>query len=148
MHNLLNQVGAIQEQCRFFMMIDPDLKAPTAATRDIAATAERLLLDDSWHGSGQVPCLGPEDLSPNEMARIISEVLGTEVGYQQISGAAFTARLTGFGMTEAMAQGMADMFDAKNQGLDNAEPRTPESTTPTTFRQWCEDVLKPAVAVA
>ena len=28
----------------------------------------------------------------------------------------------------------------------NAEPRTPESTTPTTFRQWCEEVLKPAVA--
>jgi hypothetical protein len=29
--------------------------------------------------------------------------------------------------------------------LDNAEPRTPESTTPTSFRQWSEDVLKPAV---
>jgi hypothetical protein len=48
-------------------------------------------------------------------------------------------------MSEAMAQGMADMATAKNNGLDNAEPRTPESTTPTTFRQWCEEVLKPAV---
>jgi len=35
---------------------------------------------------------------------------------------------------------------AKNDGLDNAEPRTPASTTPTTFRQWCRDVLQPALA--
>jgi hypothetical protein len=49
------------------------------------------------------------------------------------------------GMSEAMAQAMTDMMEAKGLGLDNAEPRTPESTTPTTFRQWCEEVLKPAV---
>jgi len=48
-------------------------------------------------------------------------------------------------MSEAMAQGMLDMMVAKNEGLDNAQPRTPESTTPTSFRQWCEEVLKPAV---
>ncbi|WP_371476914.1 NAD(P)H-binding protein [Kitasatospora sp. NBC_00315] len=145
MHNLLRQVGAIKEQGTFSMMIDPDLKSPTVATRDIAATAARLLLDDSWEGSGQVACLGPEDLSPDEMARIVSEVLGKEIGYRRIPGAALKERFTGFGMTDAMAQGMIDMFDAKNRGLDNAEPRTAESTTPTTFRQWCEDVLKPAV---
>ena len=34
---------------------------------------------------------------------------------------------------------------AKAAGLDNARPRTPEGTTPTTFRQWCEEVLRPAV---
>jgi hypothetical protein len=48
-------------------------------------------------------------------------------------------------MSEAMAQGTADMLTAKNAGLDNAEPRTPQSTTPTSFRQWCQEVLKPAV---
>jgi hypothetical protein len=37
------------------------------------------------------------------------------------------------------------MMIAKDRGLDNAEPRTPESTTPTSFRQWCVEVLKPAV---
>ncbi|MCQ4045083.1 NAD(P)H-binding protein [Streptantibioticus rubrisoli] len=145
MHNLLNHARAIKEQGKFSMMIDPDLKAPTVATRDIAAAAAQLLLNDAWEGVSQVACLGPEDLSPSDMARIISDVLGTEVAYQQIPGSAFKARMTGFGMTEGMAQGMADMFDAKNKGLDNAEPRTSESTTPTTFRQWCEEILKPAV---
>lgn len=145
MHNLLVHVRSIQTQGKFFMMVDPELKTPTVATRDIAATAARLLLDDSWTGSGEVACLGPEDLSPTDMAKIISEVLGTEVGYQQITRTAFKERMTGFGMTDGMAQALVDMFDAKNQGMDNARPRTAESATPTTFRQWCEEVLKPAI---
>ena len=49
------------------------------------------------------------------------------------------------GMSDAMAQGMLDMAVAKVNGLDNAEPRTLQSTIPTSFRQWCEDVLKPVV---
>jgi hypothetical protein len=70
---------------------------------------------------------------------------GRPVRFQQVPAEAFKAMLTGRGMPEAMAQGTVDMLVAKNQGLDNAEPRTPQSTTPTGFRQWCEEVLKPAV---
>jgi uncharacterized protein YbjT (DUF2867 family) len=145
MDNLLNQVGAIKSQGMFFSPVSADRKCPTCATRDIAAVAARLLIDDSWSGQGSVPVLGPEDLSNNDMARIMTEVLGMPVRFQQIPVEAFSARLSGFGMSEAMAQGMADMMAAKDQGLDNGEPRTPEATTPTTFRQWCEEVLKPAV---
>jgi hypothetical protein len=79
------------------------------------------------------------------MAQIMSEALGKPVRFQQIPGEAFKATLTGFGMSEAMAQGMLDMMVAKNEGLDNAEPRTPQSASPTSFRQWCEEVLKPSV---
>jgi hypothetical protein len=79
------------------------------------------------------------------MAQIISEALDRSVRYQQISFDAFKARLTGFGMSEPMAQAMVDMMVAKNEGLDNMEPRTPQSSTPTSFRLWCEEVLKPAV---
>lgn len=89
--------------------------------------------------------LGPEDLSFDDMAHIMSEVLGTPVRFQQIPGEAFKANMTGFGMSDAMAQGLLDMAVAKDNGLDNDVARTPQSTTPTTFRQWCEEVLKPAV---
>jgi hypothetical protein len=75
----------------------------------------------------------------------MSEVLGQPVRYQQISPQALEDRLTGTGMSDAMAQATVDMMVAKEQGLDNAEPRTPQSTTPTSFRQWCEEVLKPTV---
>jgi uncharacterized protein YbjT (DUF2867 family) len=145
MDNILRQVEAIKNQGMFFAPISGDRKLPTCAARDIAAVAAKLLLDHSWSGQDHVAVLGPEDLSFNDMAQIMSEALGKPVRFQQIPGEAFKARLTGFGMSEAMAQGALDMMAAKNEGLDNAEPRTPESTTPTSFRQWCEEVLKTAV---
>src|SRR6266403_3980395 len=145
MDNLLRQIELIKNQGMFSLPISGDLKQPSACTRDIAATAAKLVLDQSWNGVGSVPVLGPEDLSYNDMARIMSEVLGRPVRFQQISGEAFKARLLERGMSEAMAQGNVDMWVAYNQGLDTAEPRTPQSTTPTSFRQWCEEELKPRV---
>ena len=145
MDNILRQAEAIKNQGMFFSPISGDRKLPTCATRDIAAVATKLLLDPSWSGQGSVPILGPEDLSFNDMAKIMSEVLGKPVRFQQIPFEAFKTRLTGSGMSEAMAQATVDMMVAKNEGLDNAEPRSPQSTTPTSFRQWCEEVLKPKV---
>ena len=145
MDNLLRQVPAIKDRGVFVTPISGDRKLPSCATRDIATAAARLLLDGSWSGAGHVAVLGPEDLSFNDMAQIMSEVLSQPVRYQQITGQALKDRLTGAGMSDAMAQATVDMMIAKDQGLDNAEPRTPESTTPTSFRQWCEEVLKPAV---
>ena len=145
MDNILRQVEPIKTQGMFFWPIDGDRKAPACATRDIAAVAAKLLLDHSWSGGGSVPVLGPEDLSYNDMAGIMSEVLGKPVRFQQVSAESLRSRLTGNGYSEAMAQAMIDMLVAKDEGLDNAEPRTPEATTPTSFRQWCEEVLKPAV---
>jgi uncharacterized protein YbjT (DUF2867 family) len=145
MDNLLRQTEAIRSQGMFFAPVSGELKAPACATRDIADAAAELLLDPSWSGAGSVSVLGPEDLSFNDMAQIMSEVLRRPIRFQQVPVEAFKSGLTDHGMSEAMAQGMADMATAKNNGLDNAEPRTPESTTPTTFRQWCEEVLKPAV---
>jgi len=145
MDNLLRQVESIKNQGMFSLPISGDLKQPSCATRDIASTAAKLLLDHSWSGVSSVPVLGPEDLSYNDMAQIMSEVLGKPVRFQEITRETFKARLLSRGMSEAMAQGNLDMWIAYNQGLDSAKPRTPESTTPTSFRQWCEEVLGPAV---
>jgi uncharacterized protein YbjT (DUF2867 family) len=145
MENILRQVELIKTQGMFTSPLAGDRTSPSCATSDIAATATQLLLDTTWSGNGSVPVLGPEDLSFNDMARTMAEVLGKPVRFQQIPGDAFKARLVGFGMSDAMAQGMLDMMLAKNAGLDNAQPRTLEATSPTSFRQWCEDVLKPAV---
>jgi uncharacterized protein YbjT (DUF2867 family) len=145
MDNILRQAEAIENQGMFFSPISGDRKLPSVATRDIAAAASRLLLDESWSGVDEVPLLGPEDLSFNDMADIISEVLGKVVRFQQTTFDAYKDRFLGFGMSDAMAQGRTDMARAKNEGVDNAVKRTPENSTPTSFRQWCEEVLKPAV---
>lgn len=147
MDNLLRQTRTIRAQGAFFDVVSPDLAAPTVATRDIAAVAARLLLDTGWTGQREVPVLGPEDLSPNEMAGIISEVLDTPVRYRQLPVEAFRERLGATGLSEAMAQAMLDMMIAKDNGLDQGITRTPRHAidTPTTFRQWCVDTLAPAV---
>jgi uncharacterized protein YbjT (DUF2867 family) len=105
MDNTLRQVESIKSQAMFFWPISGDRKLPTCATRDIAAVAAKLLLDRSWSGQDSVPVLGPEDLSFNDMAQIMSEVLEKPVRFQQIPREAFKTRLIEHGISEAMASG-------------------------------------------
>jgi uncharacterized protein YbjT (DUF2867 family) len=145
MDNIARQAALIKNQGMFTSPISGDRKVPACATRDIAAVAARLLTDPSWSGVGEVPVLGPEDLSLDEMAQVMSEVLARPIRFQQISGQAYKDRMMQFGMSEAMAQGMLAMALAKDAGLDNGVLRNAQTSTPTTFRQWCEEELKPAV---
>lgn len=145
MDNIARQAESIRAQGLFFSPIAGDRKLPTVATRDIAAAAARLLLDNTWSGVKDVPLLGAEDLSFNDMAEIMSDALGQKVRFQQTTFEAYKERFVSFGMSDAMAQGMTDMAWAKNEGLDNGVVRTGENSTPTSFREWCEEVLKPAV---
>ena len=144
MENALQQLGPIQ-QGQMFGPLDPDKKVPHTATRDMAAAAARLLLDRSWTGQEDVPVLGPEDLSFNEVTAIISKVLGREVRYSQVPFDGFKAQLMQRGMSDAFAQGFVEMMRAKNEGMDNVAARSPDNTGPTTFREWAEIDLKPAV---
>ncbi|CAM3573138.1 NAD(P)H-binding protein [Kibdelosporangium persicum] len=142
MDNVLRQAAVIRNEGVYAEPMPGDHRAPTCATRDIAAVAAKWLLDSSWSGQDSVAVLGPEDLSYNDMARIMSEVLQRPVRYEQIPIDRFKEGLLANGASAVMAQGYVDMVVAKQNGLDNAEPRTPESSSPTTFRQWCEDVFK------
>jgi uncharacterized protein YbjT (DUF2867 family) len=146
MENLLGQAESIRTAGVFFLAAAEDRVLRTCATGDIAATAARLLLDGSWTGRDDVPLVGPDDLSPEGMARVVSEVLDRPVRVQRTSSTDYKAAVLRFGASEAWAQGLVDMVEAlDDQGFYGAvEPSTPESA-PTGFRQWCEDVLRPAV---
>lgn len=146
MEDTVRQAESIKNQSVFFWPIAGDRKRPAVATSDIAAAASRLLLDASWSGVEEVPLLGPEDLSYDDMAEIMSQVLGKDVRFQRITFEAYKDRFVRLGTSDAMAQGYTDMAWAKNEGLDNGVQRTPENSTPTSFRQWCDEVLKPTVA--
>ena len=145
MENLLNQVETISRQGTFFLANSAGRKLATVVTSGVAEAAVTLLLDDSWSGQDSVPVLGPDELSPNDMAQIMSEVLARPVRFQQVTGEAYKATLMQYGMTEAWAQGLLDMVEAQDQGIYDTDSRTSHSAAPISFRQWCEDVLKPAV---
>jgi uncharacterized protein YbjT (DUF2867 family) len=145
MENLLRQVQAIREQGMFSMANAAGRPLPTVATRDVAAAAAALLLDPSWNGQARVPVTGPDNLTPDDMAEVISGTLGRTVRYRQVPVADHQATLLQRGASEAMAQDMADMAQAQNNGIYDAEPLDPDSAAATSFRQWCHDILKPAV---
>lgn len=145
MENMLGQAGSLKQQGKFFQPSRPDVKVPHVATRDIASVAGGLLLDRSWTGQGGVAVLGAEDLSLDEMAEIMSDVLEKPIRFETVPAEDYKTQLMGFGASEHFVERLLAMYAAKDNGLDNAEPRTPENTTPTSFHQWCEEVLKPAV---
>lgn len=150
MDNLLRQKQNIKEQGRFNGASSGSRRTPTVAVRDIAAVAAKLLLDPAWTGQEEVPVTGPEELSNEDMAAIAAEVLGRPVAYRQVPKPAYRERLLGLGMSEGMAQSMIDLVTANENGLYEGFTRAPRYTldAPTTFRQWCEDTLKPAVLSA
>jgi uncharacterized protein YbjT (DUF2867 family) len=145
MENLLRQAQAIKEQGMFSMANAAGRPLPAVATRDVAAAAAALLLGASWSGQASVPVVGPDNLTPDGMAEVISETLGRTVRYRQVPVADRQAALLQRGASEAMAQDTADMVEAQNNGIYDAEPRDPDSAAATSFRQWCRDTLKPAV---
>ena len=145
MDNMLNNVQTIKQQGMFFSPSHPDVKTPQVATKDVGAMGAKLLMDRAWTGQGGTAVLGPDDLSFRQMAAIMSEVLCKPIRFQQVSGEAHKAQLMQYGANEVFAQGIVDMLVAKDNGMDNMEVRTAENTTPTSFRQWCAEVLKPAV---
>ena len=145
MENLLRQAQAIKEQGTFSMANTAGRPLPAVATRDVAAAAAALLLDSSWGGQASVPVAGPDNLTPDDMAEVISDTLGRTVRYRQVPVADRQTAMLQRGASQAMAQDMADMTEAQNNGIYDAEPRDPDSATPTSFRQWCHDTLKPAV---
>jgi uncharacterized protein YbjT (DUF2867 family) len=145
MENLLRQTASIRDDGVFTDTLPAGLEAPVASTRDIAAAGARLLIDRSWTGTGEVPVLGPEDLSAADLARIMSEVLGRPIRYRRQSLEDFRAALQGHDTGEALVEGYVAMMRAKGEGLDNGVRRTPDTASPTAFRTWCEEILRPAV---
>ncbi|MEY2848584.1 MAG: hypothetical protein RI885_1249 [Actinomycetota bacterium] len=141
MENLLWQVGSMKAHGAFFSPISGSLALPTVATRDVAGVAAALLLDAEWTGQESHGVLGHEDLSFDEMAAILTDVLRTTIRFHRVEPGAYRDGFLERGYSPAMAQGMLDMAMAKDAGIDTDLERNAANTTPTSFRQWCEDTL-------
>ena len=145
MDNALRMVGSIREG-RMPGPIAPNKKLPHTAARDSAAAAAGLLIDRSWSGQEDVPVLGPEDLSYADLAAIVSDVTGREVRYEHLSYEAYKKAAMARGLSDAFAQGYVDMLRAKEEGMDNMASRATAIIGATSFRQWVEEELQPALA--
>ena len=114
------------------------------ATRDIADAAVSFSTHVSWKGQEKVPLVGPDNFTPNQMAAIISEVLGKPITFRETDRNAMVPHMMSRGMSEAWARGLADMATAQNDGFYIASTATAPRVQ-TSFKVWCSEVLKPAV---
>ncbi|MEV5750159.1 NAD(P)H-binding protein [Actinoallomurus sp. NPDC052308] len=143
MENLLRQLDAICGQGAFYLTCAGDLPLATIATRDIAGTAADLLTDLSWTGQENLPVFGPDRLTPDGMAEVISQELGRPVTYRRMSMDDYASLLRSGGAGDQTVKDLTEAFAAQDQGIYDADWATAEPTS-TDFRTWCREVLKPA----
>lgn len=145
--NFAEQVDTIKNAGALFMPLGAETRMPMVATVDIAHVAAELLVSRNFAGKTYRGVHGPTDLSLAEVADTIGTVVGKEVRYIQTTPDQSRATFRQLGASEEFAGLYVEMFDAlTNRGRSNAEPRSAETTTPTTLQQWAEVTLKPAIS--
>ncbi len=149
MENLLRDVETIARDGAFYSPTPTAKRVPQVATADVAARAAAFLLDQSWAGHRVVGVHGPVDLSYREAAAILSDELGRPIRHVEISVEQMRQSMLSAGLPDFVAATYAEFFEAIRAGrMDAAEPRTHETTTPTTLREFARTVLGPAVRAA
>ncbi len=145
LENMLQNLDTIAKAGAIFAPLPADAKAPAVATKDIAAVAaEELLGGAPGHRIRGVH--GPADLSGREQAEILSKVLRRPIAFVQVPVEAAEKGMSDAGMPSFAVEMYGEMYRAMLSGkMSSAEPRTAETTTPTTFADFAAEVVRPAV---
>jgi uncharacterized protein YbjT (DUF2867 family) len=146
MENFLRSAETIAKTGQIFLPIPPGKRWPLVATADIANKAACWLLDRGWSGHHRIGVHGPKDLSTDEAAAVISSVLGKPVKCVELTPDQARGAMRSMGMPEFVVDIIIEMYVAYIEGrLDAAEPRTPDTTTPTTLAEFARTTLVPAI---
>lgn len=149
MENFLQFAGSIAVDQTIYHAFPPDMEWPIVATQDVGDAAVDELLRDAHSGHRIQGVHGPTDLSHAEAADIIGDVLDMPVQYVQVPLEAFKEQMREMDLSDDVIENYAEMITGFTRlSRDDLEPRTPDSTTPTTLATFTETVLRPAVEAA
>jgi uncharacterized protein YbjT (DUF2867 family) len=141
MENLLLQKEFIRERGLMSYPVPGHIPLPMVARRDIADVALRWLVRRDWKGKQGVAVHGPEHLTFNQVAAIIERVLERPVRYSEASVDQFVRTLLNSGASPEYARDLVSLFSELARGVCRAEPRTFDSSTPTSLADWSESEL-------
>ena len=141
MENYLNHVFSIAKQNQFSVPLEADFKIPMVCSKDIAAVAAHWLIHNDWEGQKGVPVQGLEDLSCNDIAQIFSVQLHKTIKFNPISIDQFEQNILQHSQNSDLSTNLRGMYTEISQGIYNAEPRTKETTTPTSFATWTDETF-------
>jgi uncharacterized protein YbjT (DUF2867 family) len=142
--NLLMQLDSIRQYGRISLPISGSRSFPMIASRDIGLVAAERLAGDDWTGQSAGELHGSADLSFDEVAGILSETCERSVEYVRSDRKQARQLLLAHGVSENFADLMLEMYDAADAGrLHPVEPRSAETTTPTTLTEFVHEVMLP-----
>jgi uncharacterized protein YbjT (DUF2867 family) len=146
MENLLRAIAPLHSMGRLPGAAPSDTPGPYISAKDIGAYAAKRLAARDFSGSSFQELLGQRDYTMSEAATIIGRAIGKpSLGYMQVPMMMLEGALVMMGIPKKSAALMIEMFKAENSGLcGQQEPRSAESTTPTTLESFATEVFAPA----
>jgi uncharacterized protein YbjT (DUF2867 family) len=133
-------IHGILTQQKIFLPVG-DAKGSFIDTRDIASVASELLFNDSFDNQA-FNITGSEALDHNEVASIISEVTGKNIGYQDITPEAMREGLLGAGLPADYTEFLLMILSFFKLGYSSAITTSIKDITgkdPISFRKYAED---------
>lgn len=107
---------------------------------DIARVAALTLATDGHAGHGYI-LNGPEALTSREQVEILADVLGRDLGFEDVTPAEYTPIAVAHGMSQEAAeavQNLNEMFRTSRAGVIADDVENLTGVAPRTFRDWCE----------
>ncbi|MDE3721308.1 NmrA family transcriptional regulator [Nocardiopsis sp. N85] len=98
----------------------PDIPEPFVDLDDVARVAVRSLTEDG-HGGAIHELTGPEAITFTEAVRVVGEVSGRQVRFQEVSAEEFVATMASAGAPEELAHGLVGLLEEILDGR-NVEP--------------------------
>jgi uncharacterized protein YbjT (DUF2867 family) len=149
MENTLGQLPSILQAGQMYTTFAGDTRFPMIATRDIGERAAELLARRDWSGEVVVELQGAGEVSYDDVARVLSEVLGKPITHVTVSPEQLKEALTAMGASAQIAAAFAEMTASVESGhIHFHEDRSDANTTPTTYPVFAQQVFKPALQAA
>lgn len=146
MENSLDYLEPLQHGETVRGPFDPKVKMPWVATSDIAVVAaSHLRLHDFGHRAIH-ELHGPRDFDIDEALVVIGRALGRPgIRYEQTSFDAAHRDFLNHGLSQNVADMMLEAADSINNGtIRFNEPRSPATSSPTSFESFVESTWLPA----
>ncbi|KQR91062.1 hypothetical protein ASG01_14325 [Chryseobacterium sp. Leaf180] len=144
MENFLLQAEEIKTKGKFSFPYSEDHDIPFISTDDIGDAAARYLLDETWAGKWKLNLMGPENITPKEIAARLTASLNKPIRYEKQSAGNLREMFNSWGIVGTKQQELTELYAALGDPDGAyATPRTPEAKTPTTFEEFVAKKLLP-----
>lgn len=144
--NHLASLGMIEMMGIYGGGLNPDLRIPMIATKDIGTYAAERLLKLDFNGKQTQELLGERDLTMQEVASVMSRSLNKpSLRYVQFPYEQVEQLLLRMGTPEKTAAMFLELTQGFNSGVCvGLEPRSAANTTPTTIESFVKGVFAPS----